>query len=355
MSKLFSSYEMKSVTLRNRLVLSPMCQYTAQDGFAGDWHLVHYGSRAVGGVGMILQEATAVSPDGRISPGDLGLWRDEHILKLKEITSFVEKQGAIPGIQLAHAGRKGSITTDSAGKDKFLSSAEGGWRIVGPSALPFDRGRGVPEELTEPEIQKIIEDFAAAAARALQAGYRIVEIHAAHGYLLHEFLSSLSNQREDGYGGSFENRIRLLLEVIDAVKKVWPEEYPLWVRISATDWADGGWDWEQSVRLANVLYEKGVDMLDVSSGGLLPHADIPYTYGYQLPFASRIKRETNMKVAAVGMITDAVQAETIFVNGDADLILMGRELLRNPYFVLSAAKKLHTSVAWPTPYVRAKN
>lgn len=353
MAKLFSPYTMKSVTLRNRLVMSPMCQYSAQEGFANEWHLVHLGSRAVGGVGLILQEATAISPEGRITPDDLGLWEDAHVFKLKQITRFVEEQGAVPGIQLAHAGRKASTASEWKG-GHFLSDREGGWEIVAPSALPFDKHRGIPRELDKEGIRKVTEDFQSSALRALEAGYKVAEIHAAHGYLLHEFLSPLSNQRTDEYGGSFENRIRLLLEVTDAVRKVWPEQLPLWVRISATDWAEGGWDWEQSIRLANVLYERGVDVLDVSSGGLVTHADIPIAYGYQVPFASRIKRDTSIQVAAVGLITDAIQAETLLVNGDTDLIVMGRELLRNPYFALEAARCLHETIEWPLPYRRAE-
>lgn len=347
---LFSTYELKSLTLKNRIVMSPMCQYTAKDGFANDWHLVHLGSRAVGGAAVILQEATAVSPEGRITPNDLGLWQDEHISKLQQITTFIEKQGAIPGIQLAHAGRKASTSAQKDQKGKFLKPAEGGWPIVAPSAIPQRPDSGIPEVLDKKGIEKIITDFSTATQRAVKAGYKILEIHAAHGYLLHEFLSPLSNLRTDEYGGNFENRIRLLTEVVDAVRKVWPPELPLWVRISATDWANEGWDWSQSVRLANVLYERGIDVLDVSSGGLIHTAPIPVNYGYQLPFASQIKKESSIKIATVGLITDAVQAETILVNGNADLIVMGRELLRDPYFPLHASQKLQTSIPWPLPY-----
>ncbi len=347
---LFSTYELKSLTLKNRIVMSPMCQYKAEDGYANDWHLVHLGSRAVGGAALILQEATAISPEGRITPNDLGLWKEEHISKLQQITSFIEAQGTIPGIQLAHAGRKASVAAEGEQKGKFLKPAEGGWQIVAPSAIPQEADSAIPEVLDKTGIEKIVNDFSAAAQRALKAGYKMLEIHAAHGYLLHEFLSPLSNLRTDEYGGSFENRIRLLTEVTDAIRKVWPSDLPLGVRISATDWANDGWDWAQSVRLANVLYEKGVDVLDVSSGGLIHSAPIPVNYGYQLPFARQIKKESSIKIATVGMITDAVQAETILVNGNADLIVIGRELLRDPYFPLHASQKLHADIPWPWPY-----
>lgn len=354
MSVLFSPFTMRAVTLKNRLVMSPMCQYSAEDGFANDWHLVHLGSRAVGGAGLVIAEATAVSPEGRITPDDLGIWMDEHIVKLKQITSFIETQGAVPAIQLAHAGRKGSITSEWKGGGRCLTQGEDGWRTIAPSAIPFYRDCDMPLEMTREDILDLIAHFVTAARRALAAGFKIVEIHAAHGYLLHEFLSPLSNHREDEYGGSFDGRIRLLLEVTKAVRKVWPENLPLWVRISATDWHEGGWDIEQSEKLSAILKDKGVDVIDVSSGGLVPHAEIPVGYGYQLPFASRIKRNTAISVGAVGMITDAVQAETVLKNNMADLIVVGREFLRDPYFPLHAAACLRENIEWPVQYARAK-
>lgn len=353
MSQLFSSLTLKSVNFRNRIVISPMCQYSSTDGFATDWHLVHLGSRATGGAGLVIAEATAVSPEGRITPDDLGIWKEEHISRLKEITFFIHSQGAIAGIQLAHAGRKASHQSPWKGM-KQLSPTNGGWQTVAPSAIPFKEGDMAPMSLDKEGIQKVIRDFASATQRASKAGFKVVEIHAAHGYLLHEFLSPLCNQRQDEYGGSFENRIRLLLEVTDAVKSNWPENLPIWVRISCTDWAEGGWDFEESVQLAEFLKQKGVDLIDCSSGAAVAHQKIPVAPGYQVPFAERIKKEVGIATGAVGLITTASQAEEILATGKADMVLIARESLRNPYFPLQAAKELGTDIQWPLQYERAK-
>lgn len=353
MSTLFSPLTIKGITLKNRLMVSPMCQYSSVDGFATDWHLVHLGSRAVGGPSMVISEATAVSPEGRISPDDLGIWKDEHIEKLAQITAFIKDQRCVPGIQLAHAGRKASTAAPWKGRGK-VAEQEGGWAPVAPSAVAFADNYPMPTELDAAGIRKVIADFAAAAERAHKAGFEVAEIHAAHGYLLHQFLSPLSNQRTDHYGGSFENRVRLLLEVIESVKNTWPDNLPLFVRISATDWAEGGWDINESVRLASLLKTVGVDLIDVSTGGLVSHQQIPIGPAYQLPFATRIKKEAGILASTVGLITDAAQAETILANGDADAVMMARELLRNPYFPLKAAAELGDDVAWPVQYERAK-
>lgn len=353
MSVLFTPLTIKSVTLKNRIIVSPMCQYSAEDGFASDWHLVHLGSRAVGGASTVISEATAISPEGRISPDDLGIWKDEHIEKLAQITAFIKDQGCVPGIQLAHAGRKASTAAPWKGRGG-VAKDEGGWVPVAPSALPFADHYPMPAELDTAGIQKVIADFAAAAQRAQRAGFAIAEIHAAHGYLLHQFFSPLSNKRVDDYGGSFENRIRLLLEVVEGVKTVWPSELPLLVRISATDWAPGGWDGDDSVRLAGILKTAGVDLIDVSTGGLANHQKIQVGPAYQLPFAARIKKETGILTSTVGLITDAAQADAILADGDADLVMMARELLRNPYFPLQAAAKLGEQMVWPVQYERAK-
>lgn len=355
MSALFSPLTIKSVTFKNRITVSPMCQYSSADGFANDWHLVHLGSRAVGGAALIMQEATAVSPEGRISPGDMGIYKDEHIAKLQTITAFIHTQGAVAGIQLAHAGRKASHNIPWKGDRQIPSDAQEGWQTVAPSAIPFAPGTESPEALDRAGIQKVIYDYKAAAVRAVQAGYKVVEIHAAHGYLIHEFLSPLSNQRTDAYGGSFENRIRLLLEIVEAVKTVWPDTLPLFVRISATDWAEGGWDGDASVQLAAVLKNHGVDLIDCSTGGVVPGVKIPAGPGYQVPFAEKIRKETGILTSAVGMITSAQQAEEILQNGQADLIFLARQALRDPYFPLHAAKELGVDVEWPVQYTRAKS
>ena len=352
-SKLFSPIQIKSILFKNRMAISPMCQYTAEDGFANDWHLVHLGSRASGGAALIIQEATAVAPEGRISPGDLGLWKDEHIEKLQAINQFIVSQNAVPGIQLAHAGRKASAAIPWDGNHK-LDETNGGWDTVAPSAIAFLPNEKAPIALDKIGIQKVISDFKSATKRSFQAGFQVVEIHAAHGYLLHEFLSPLSNVRTDEYGGSFENRIRLLLEVLAAVQSEWPENLPLFVRISATDWAEGGWNVEESVQLSKILKEKGVDLIDVSSGGLAAHQQIALGPDYQVPFAEKIKKETGILTGAVGLITESAQAEAIVATGKADFVLFARESLRNPNLALAFAKELNAEIAWPKQYERAK-
>ena len=330
-----------------------MCQYSSEDGFANDWHLVHLGSRAVGGAGLIITEATAISPEARISPEDLGIWKDEHIEKLKQITDFVSAQGSVAGIQLAHAGRKASTFPAWKGRGQ-VPADQGGWKTLSASAIPFLPNEDAPLELDQKGIQKVIRDFTSAAERSLKAGFKVIEIHAAHGYLVHQFLSPLSNQRNDEYGGSFENRIRLLLEIVGAVKAVCPDELPLVVRISATDWAENGWDTDQSVELSKILKNKGVDLIDVSSAGLVYNAKIQIGPSYQVPFSARIRKEAGVATGTVGLITEAVQAEEILQNGEADLIVMARELLRDPYFPLHAAYELGEDTAWPIQYDRAK-
>ena len=353
MSKLFTPLVIKSVTLKNRLVISPMCQYTAVDGFANDWHLVHLGSRAVGGAALIIQEATAISPEGRITPGDLGLYNEKHIEKLQTITRFIHQQGSVAGLQLAHAGRKAGCALPWNGGIQ-LKENEGGWRTVSASDLPFNPQDDLPLALDQNGIARVIEDFKIAAQRAWMAGYKVVEVHAAHGYLIHQFLSPVSNQRTDRYGGSFENRIRLLLEIIQVIKLVWPEELPLFVRISATDYVEGGWNLDEATQLAKILKTEGADLIDCSSGGLVPYAHVPFRPGYQIPFAAAIKKEAGILTGAVGMITGAEQAESILISGEADLIFQARESLREPYFALKAAKALGDDVTWPLQYVRAK-
>lgn len=353
MAKLFEPLTIRSITLQNRIVVSPMCEYSSQDGFANDWHLVHLGSRAVGGAGLIISEACAVSPEGRITEFDLGIWKDEHTVKLEQITKFIKAQGAVPGIQLAHAGRKASCAEPWKGGQQIPVS-EGGWQIVAPSPTPFKEGTMLPLALTKEGIQQVVEDFKNATIRAEKAGFQVIEIHAAHGYLLHQFFSPLSNFRIDEYGGFFENRIRLLMEVVTAVKSVWPESLPLFVRISATDWVEGGWDITDSIRLSQLLKTAGVDLIDCSSGGNAGNVKILLQPGYQVPFAQKIKNEANILTGAVGLITEAQQAENILMNEEADLVLLARELLRDPYFPLHAAAQLHHDVEWPVQYQRAK-
>ena len=352
-SKLFSPLPIKKIVLKNRIAISPMCQYSAKDGFANDWHLVHLGSRASGGAGLIIQEATAVAPEGRISPEDLGLWNDNQIEKLQTINQFIIGQNSIPGIQLAHAGRKASVSAPWIGNKK-LDESQGGWETVAPSAVGYHSDEKIPVALDKTGIQKVISDFKSATKRALKAGFQVLEIHAAHGYLLHQFLSPLSNFRTDEYGGSFENRIRLLLEVLEAVQSEWPKNLPLFVRISATDWADGGWNIDESVQLSKILKEKGVDLIDVSSGGLVSHQQISLGPNYQVPFAEKIKKETGILTGAVGLITEAIQAEEIISSGKADLVLFARESLRNPNLALDFAKELSAAISWPKQYERAK-
>ena len=352
-SKLFSSMKIRGLLLRNRMAVPPMCQYSAVDGYASDWHLVHYGSRAVGGAALIIQEATAVAPEGRITPADLGLYVDAHVEKLKQITSFIRQQGCIAAIQLAHAGRKASCAVPWEG-GKQLNQQMGGWETLAPSAIAFSQDDRTPLALDEAGIQTIVDQFRIAAGRAFLAGFQVVEIHAAHGYLIHQFLSPLSNKREDRYGGSFENRVRLLLDIVSAVREVWPSDLPLFVRISATDWAEGGWSPDEAVMLSVLLKQLGVDLMDVSSGGLISDVRIPLGPGYQVPFAERIRREANIPTSAVGMITEAQQAEAILEQGQADLVLFGRASLRDPYLPLHAADVLEEQISWPLQYVRAK-
>jgi 2,4-dienoyl-CoA reductase-like NADH-dependent reductase (Old Yellow Enzyme family) len=353
MAHLFTPLQLRDVRFRNRIAVSPMCEYSSQDGYANDWHLVHLGSRAVGGAGLVFTEATAVSPEGRISPADLGLWKDDHCAMLDRITEFIIRQDGIPGIQLAHAGRKGSHREPWNG-DALVSPSEGGWKTVAPSAVPFAPSYDHPEALTLEGIRKVVSDFAAAAKRALHAGFRVVEIHAAHGYLINEFLSPLANLRTDRYGGGFDNRIRFLLEIVAAVRAAWPERYPLFVRLSVTDWAEGGWSVDDSVTLAGRLKNEGVDLIDCSSGGLVPGVTIPAAPGYQVPFAARIRKETGIRTGAVGIIVKADQAEEIVAREQADLVFMARELLRDPYFPLRAALELKEDISWPVQYLRAK-
>ncbi len=353
MSLLFTPLKIKSIILKNRIVVSPMCQYSAKDGFATNWHLVHLGSRAIGGSGLIIVEATSVSPEGRISTGDLGIWKDEHIEKLKEITDFIHENGSISGIQLAHAGRKASFDIPWENPTQ-LENFNGGWNTLSASAEKFNPADKVPIALDVKGIKNVINDFKLATERAIKSGFKVLEIHAAHGYLLHQFLSPISNKRTDQYGGSFENRVRLLIETVESVREVWPNENPLFVRISATDWAEGGWNLEQSIRLSALLKEKGVDLIDTSSGGLTLAQQIALKPGYQVEFASAIKRETGIATGAVGLITTAKQAEEILENEDADLIFLARELLRNPYFPLHAAIDLEDDIKWPLQYERAK-
>jgi 2,4-dienoyl-CoA reductase-like NADH-dependent reductase (Old Yellow Enzyme family) len=352
MPHLFDPLTLREVTLANRIAVSPMCQYSSQDGFSTEWHLVHLGSRAVGGAGLVFTEATAVLPEGRISPQDLGIWSDDHVGPLARIVRFIHEQGSVAGIQLAHAGRKGSTFRPGEGAGA-IPEAEGGWPVVAPTALAFGEGYAVPQELSQRAIQAVVKAFAMAARRACEAGFRVAEIHAAHGYLLHEFLSPLSNRREDCYGGSFENRTRLLREVVEAVRRVWSERCPLWVRISATDWVEGGWDLDQSVALARQLKGLGVDLMDCSSGGNLPQATIPAGPGYQTPFAERIRRESGVPTGAVGFISEPVQADHIIRSGQADLVLLAREMLRDPYWPLRAARELGPAAPWPVQYLRA--
>jgi 2,4-dienoyl-CoA reductase-like NADH-dependent reductase (Old Yellow Enzyme family) len=348
---LFDTPTIGDVTLRNRIVVSPMCEYSALDGIPNDWHLVHLGSRAVGGAGLVFTEATAVSPEGRISPGDTGIWNDAQRDAWTRIASFVANQGAAPGIQLAHAGRKGSTHVPwHAGN--ALAPDEGAWTPVAPSAIRFDDDYPMPVALDAEGIAKVVADFRAAAHCAREAGFRVIEVHAAHGYLLHEFLSPLSNHRDDGYGGSLANRARLVREVVAAVREAWPVPKPLFVRVSATDWAPGGWDIDECVELARMLKRDGVDVIDCSSGGTVPHPTIPLGPGYQVPFAARIRREAGIATAAVGLVTDARQAEAIVERGDADFIVMAREMLRDPYFPRRAAKELGVDIVPPVQYER---
>ena len=352
MPHLFESLTLREVAISNRIAVSPMCEYSGKDGFPTDWHLVHLGSRAVGGSGLVFTEAAAVLPEGRISPQDLGIWSDDHVEPLERIVRFIHGQGSIAGIQLAHAGRKGSTYRPWDGSGA-VPAAQGGWEVAGPSALPFADNYAVPKALTLDGIQAITSAFGAAARRAGEAGFRILEIHAAHGYLLHEFLSPLSNQRQDQYGGSFENRTRFVREVVEVVRRDWPERYPVFQRISATDWMEGGWDLDQSVELARQVQPLGIDLIDCSSGGNVPQAKVPLGPGYQVPFAERIRREARIPTGAVGLITAPAQADQIIRNGQADLVFLAREMLRDPYWPLRAARELGHAISWPIQYLRA--
>jgi 2,4-dienoyl-CoA reductase-like NADH-dependent reductase (Old Yellow Enzyme family) len=352
---LFSPLTIRGLTLANRIAVSPMCEYSSIDGFANDWHLVHLGSRAVGGAGLVFTEATAVVPDGRISPEDLGIWKDEHIPMLARIASFIREHGAVAGMQLAHAGRKASTAAPWNG-GKPIGVENGGWSpLVAPSAIPFAEGYQAPVALDEAGIRSLVASFADAARRALDAGVQVIEIHAAHGYLINEFLSPLSNTRTDAYGGSFENRTRFLRQIVEAVRAVWPDHLPLFVRISATEWTEGGWDIEQSVELARAVAPLGVDLIDCSSGGNVPRVRIPLGPGYQVPLAARVRAESGVPTGAVGLITSAPQADEIVRSGKADLVFLAREELRDPYFPLHAARELGAHIAWPKQYLRAKD
>jgi 2,4-dienoyl-CoA reductase-like NADH-dependent reductase (Old Yellow Enzyme family) len=346
---LLSPLTIRGVHFRNRIVMSPMCQYVAKEGMADDWHLVHLGSRASGGLSLVMVEATAVTRDGRISPGDLGIWTDDQVPPLAKIARFVQSQGAVPGIQLAHAGRKGSCDVPWKGGLQ-LRPEQGGWPVVAPTPLPFNDSDSAPLELDLAGIEGVIQAFEAAAHRALAAGFQVIEIHSAHGYLLHEFLSSLTNHRRDEYGGSLENRMRLLLQVTERLRRIVPNELPLFVRISATDWVEGGWDVEQSVQLAGRLKSLGVDLIDVSSGGAVPTARIPVGRGYQVALSRRIREEVGIMSGAVGLITEAQQANEVITGGDADLVFLARELLREPYWALKAQQALGGEPAWPVSY-----
>ncbi len=347
---LLSPLTIRGVTFRNRIVMSPMCQYCARDGFVDDWHLVHLGSRAAGGTALIFVEATAVTPEGRISLGDTGIWSDDHVEPLARIARFVHSQGAVAGIQLAHAGRKASCDVPWRGGNRLQTGEEGGWPVVAPSGVPFQESDPAPIPLDARGIEAVVDAFEAGARRALAAGFKVLEIHAAHGYLLHEFLSPISNRRVDEYGGSFENRVRLLLQVAERLRATMPDDLPLFTRISATDWVESGWDVDQSVELARRLKAIGVDLIDVSSGGMVPQARIPIAKGYQVPFARRIRDEADVRTGAVGMITEPQHADEIITGGDADLVFIGRELLREPYWALHAQQALGDDPAWPTQY-----
>ena len=353
MSKLFSPIQLRGLTVKNRIFMSPMCQYSAHDGILNDWHRVHYGSRAVGGAGLVMIEASSVSPEGRITPYDSGIWSAQQVEALHPVIASIRGQGATPGIQLAHAGRKGSCTQPWKG-GKGISLKDGGWQPPAPSAIPFSADYNMPVEMSQADIDRVTAEFAASTKLALDAGFETIEIHMAHGYLLHQFLSPLSNRRSDSYGGSLENRMRFPMQIAQTVRDLWPDDKPVMVRISATDWVEGGWDMAGSLALVNRLKSIGIDMVDVSSGGLIPGAVIPAAPGYQTAFAAELRKQTGMAISAVGMITDAVQAEHILVTQQADVVSIARELLRDPYWPLHAAKKLGVDIPWPPQYQRAK-
>lgn len=353
MAKLFEPITFKGVTLKNRIAVSPMCQYSSEDGFANDWHLVHLGSRAVGGAGLVIAEATAVSPEGRISPDDLGIWKDEHVEFLQRITSFIHQHGSFAGIQLAHAGRKASTSSPWKGH-KQIPTDQGGWQTISPSPISFYDIDAPPAEMTLADISQCIDDFKKAAQRSLQAGFKLIEIHAAHGYLINQFLSPLSNRRTDEYGGSFENRIRFLLEIVDVVNTEWPADLPLFVRISASEWIDGGFNLEDSIALCRVLKEKGIDLIDCSSGGNSAGQKIKVEPLYQVPFAEAIRKQSGIATGAVGLITTAQEANSIVENEQADMVFLARQFLRDPYFPLHAAHELGADIEWPDQYLRGR-
>ena len=350
---LFSSFQLREKIFKNRVFVSPMCQYSSEDGMPNDWHLVHLGSRAVGGAALVMVEATAVSPEGRISPRDSGMWSDAHTRGFQRITAFVKAQGSIPGIQLAHAGRKASIDVPWRG-DAPLPPEKGGWQPLAPSPLPFQEGYPVPVEMTPQDMDKVVSQFRAAAKRSVQSGFEVLELHMAHGYLLHEFLSPLSNHRKDDFGGTLENRERFPLHVAENVREVWPQSLPLFVRISCTDWVEGGWDLAQSIDFCGRLKALGIDLIDCSGGGLVPDAAIPAGPGYQIPFSAAIRREALIPTGAVGYITEPIQAEQIIATEQADAVFLAREMLRDPYWPLHAARALNVDIPWPDQYRRAK-
>jgi 2,4-dienoyl-CoA reductase-like NADH-dependent reductase (Old Yellow Enzyme family) len=353
MSALFTPLSLRSITFRNRIFVSPMCQYSSKEGLPTNWHLVHLGSRAVGGAGLVMVEATAVSPEGRISPDDSGIWSDDHSEAFAPISRFIKDQGAVAGIQLAHAGRKGSCAAPWHGGIPLAIDARG-WQPLAPSALPFAEGHPVPQAMTPDRLDQVEDQFRVAAKRALAAGFQVLELHMAHGYLLHEFLSPLANKREDEYGGSLDNRLRFPLRVARTVREQWPDELPLFVRISATDWVVGGWDIGQSIHLARKLKELGVDLIDCSSGFAVPNEPVPFGPGFQVPFAARIRTEAGLATGAVGFITEPAQAEQIVATGQADAVLLARQMLRDPYWPFHAAKALNVDTGWPNQYLRAK-
>lgn len=354
MLHLFSPLRIKNIELKNRIIVSPMCQYCSKDGFANEWHLVHLGSRAVGGAALVLTEAIAVCPEGRITPYDLGIWKDEQIDFLKHINHFIEQQGSIAGIQLAHGGRKAGYSRPWDGNNK-LNSEEGGWQSFAPSAIAFKEGDAVPTEMSVIDIKNVIQYFRDAALRAKKADFKVIELHAAHGYLINEFLSPISNKRTDEYGGSFENRIRFLLEIIDNVRTVWPVENPLFIRISVTEWEEGAWSENDSIKLVQILKTKSIDLIDCSTGGNLANITIPVKPLFQVKFAESIKKQTGILTGAVGLITNAIEANSVITENKADVVLIGREFLRDPYFPLRAASELEIDVKWPVQYERAKH
>jgi 2,4-dienoyl-CoA reductase-like NADH-dependent reductase (Old Yellow Enzyme family) len=353
MSKLFSPLRLKEIEFKNRIFVSPMCQYSSQNGKPSEWHLVHLVSRAVGGAALVMVEATAVSPEGRISPSDSGIWSEDHAEAFQPISTFIKAQGAVPGIQIAHAGRKASTDAPWRG-GKPLAESEGSWQTLGPSPVPFGN-YPAPREMNREDIEAVVSQFTDAARRSLNASFEVIEIHMAHGYLLHEFLSPLSNQRKDEYGGSLEARARVPLQVAEAVRRVWPNHLPVFVRISATDWVEGGWDLTESMKFSGWLQKIGIDLIDCSSGGLVPGAKIPAEPGYQVPFAAAIRKKVGIATGAVGLITDPIQAEKIISSGEADAVFLARAMLRNPYWPIHAAKALKADTLWPVQYLRAKD